>query len=306
MMDQAERLRQIIDNLKQRQMANQANQANVLSNVKTKTAKVITVTSGKGGVGKTNVTVNLAIALSEMGNRVTILDADFGLANIDVLLGIIPKYTLLNVLHDDKNIFEVLSDGPGNIKFLSGGSGMEELVKLDKDQIEKFVSNIALLDRLSDVILIDTGAGLSDSVMSFVMAADEVILVTTPEPTSITDAYALIKMVSNRDKNKKIRVVVNRAESAEEARDILNKLSIVTGKFLELQLEPLGYIFFDDMVIKSVKMQKPFALSFPKCQASKQIKDIGAKIMEAKADKANEGNAGFKGFVNRLVNLLNI
>jgi len=302
MMDQAERLRQIIDNLKQRQILGSEKAA---SNVAKKTAKVITVTSGKGGVGKTNVTVNLAIALSDMGNRVTILDADFGLANIDVLLGIIPKYTLLNVLHDDKNIFEVLSEGPRNIKFLSGGSGMEELVKLDSEQIEKFLSKISLLDRLSDVILIDTGAGLSDSVMSFVMAADEVILVTTPEPTSITDAYALIKMVANRDKNKKIRVIVNRAENENEAQDILNKLSLVTSRFLELKLEPLGYINFDDTVIKAVKMQKPFALSFPKCQASKQIKEIGSKIMEVETEKVIGENTGIKGFVNRLVNLLN-
>lgn len=302
MMDQAERLRQIIDNLKLRQVVNQAN---ILTNIKKKTAKVITVTSGKGGVGKTNITVNLAIALSEMGKRVTILDADFGLANIDVLLGIIPKYTLADVIYDNKNIFEVLSDGPKNIRFLSGGSGIEELIKLDKIQLEKFVANIALLDRLSDVILIDTGAGLSDNVMSFVMAADEVILVTTPEPTSITDAYALIKMVSNRDKDKKIRVIVNRAENANEANDILNKLSIVTGKFLELKLDPLGFILNDEMVIKAVKMQQPFALSFPKCQASKHIKDIGSKIIDVKTDKVNVESTGIKSFVNRLVNLLN-
>ena len=302
MMDQAERLRQIIDNLKLRQAVSQANFLNTMRN---KTAKVITVTSGKGGVGKTNITVNLAIALSEMGKRVTILDADFGLANIDVLLGIIPKYTLVDVIYDNKNIFEVLSDGPKNIRFLSGGSGVEELLKLDKVQLEKFVANISLLDRLSDVILIDTGAGLSDNVMSFVMAADEVLLVTTPEPTSITDAYALIKMVSNRDKNKKIRVIVNRAENANEAKDILNKLSIVTSKFLELKLEPLGYILQDDMVIKAVKMQQPFALSFPKCQASKHIKEISSKIFDVNNDKPGTENTGIKSFVNRLVNLLN-
>ncbi|HOQ00963.1 MAG TPA: MinD/ParA family protein [Acetivibrio clariflavus] len=302
MMDQAERLRQIINNLKYKQLSNQAT---AIDEIKRKKAKVITVTSGKGGVGKTNITVNLAIALSELGNRVTILDADFGLANIDVLLGIIPKYTLLNVLHDDKSIFEVLTDGPGKVKFLSGGSGMEELVKLDQTQIDKFLYNIGLLDSLSDVILIDTGAGLSDSVMSFVMAADEVILVTTPEPTSITDAYALIKMVANRDKNKKIRVIVNRAESANEAYDILNKLSIVTSRFLELNLEALGFINFDDMVIKAVKMQKPFTLSFPKCQASKQIKDIGSKIMDVESNRTISENTGFKGFVSKLVNLLN-
>jgi flagellar biosynthesis protein FlhG len=302
MMDQAEKLRQIIDNLKLRQAMSETN---LFSTMKGQTAKVITVTSGKGGVGKTNITVNLAIALSEMGKRVTIIDADFGLPNIDVMLGIVPKYTLLDVINDNRNILEVLSDGPRNIRFISGGSGVEELVKLDKDQLDKFVSNIALLDRISDVILIDTGAGLSENVMSFVMAADEVLLVTTPEPTSITDAYALIKMIANRDKDKKVRVIVNRAENANEARDILMKLSVVTDRFLELKIDPLGYILQDEMVIKAVKMQQPFSLSYPKCQASKHIKDISSKIFNVKYDKSNDENTGIKSFVSRLVNLLN-
>lgn len=302
MMDQAERLRQIIDNLKLRQAISEAN---FLNTMKSKTAKVITITSGKGGVGKTNITVNLAIALSDMGKRVTILDADFGLPNIDVMLGIMPKYTLVDVINDNKNIFEVLSEGPKNIRFVSGGSGVEELVKLDKAQLDKFLSNIALLDRISDVILIDTGAGLSDNVMSFVMAADEVLLVTTPEPTSITDAYALIKMISNRDKDKKVRVVVNRAESPSEAKDILTKLSVVTDKFLELKLDTLGYIPQDEMVIKAVKMQQPFSLSYPKCHASKQIKEISSKILNVRNDMSNVENTGIKNFVSRLVNLWN-
>ena len=135
-----------------------------------------------------------------MGLKVVILDADFGLANIDVLFGIIPKYTLLDLIHEEKTIFEVLTDGPDNIKFLSGGSGVEELIRLDRKKLRKFVNSIELLDKLFDVILIDTGAGLSQNVMNFIMAADEVLLVTTPEPTSITDAYALVKMVSRRDR----------------------------------------------------------------------------------------------------------
>lgn len=302
MMDQAERLRQIIDNLKLRQAVNQAN---LINSIRKKTARVITVTSGKGGVGKTNVTINLAIALSEMGHRVTILDADFGLANIDILFGIIPRFTLVDVIHNRKNILEVLSDGPKNIKFISGGSGVEELIKIEKPQLERFVENISLLDKLSDIILIDTGAGLSDNVMSFVMAADEILLVTTPEPTSITDAYALIKMVSNRDKDKTIKVIINKAESSNEANDILNKLSLVAEKFLKLKLHPLGFILQDEMVIKAVKLQQPFSISFPKCQATRQIKEISKKIIENNDQGVNNESMGIKGFVNRLVGFLN-
>lgn len=301
MIDQAEKLRQIIDNLKERHAAGQEN---ILSTGE-KTAKVITVTSGKGGVGKTNVTVNLAIALSEMGKRVAILDADFGLANIDVMLGIIPKLTLVDVIYNNRSILEVLTDGPKNIKFISGGSGVEDLVKLDDEQLERFISNISLLDKLADIVLIDTGAGLSESVMSFVMAANEVILVTTPEPTSITDAYALIKVVSHRDRSKNIRVVVNRVESANEASDILNKLSFVTGKFLTIDLHPLGFIPHDEQVIKAVKMQQPFILSYPKSQASKQIMEMSRKLLDDSTEGTVSKEKGIRSFVQRLVNLMN-
>ncbi|MCX7747015.1 MAG: MinD/ParA family protein [Clostridia bacterium] len=302
MRDQAEKLRQIIDNLKLRQAVSQEN---LPSDIGKKQAKIITITSGKGGVGKTNIAINLAIALSEMGLRVVILDADFGLANIDVLFGMIPKFTLVDVIHNEKNILEVLCEGPKNIKFISGGSGVEDLIKLDKNQLQKFVTNIALLDKISDVVLIDTGAGLSDNVMSFVMAADEILLVTTPEPTSITDAYALIKMVSHRDKEKIIKVVVNRAENENEAIDILNKLSLVTEKFLSLRLHSLGYILQDEAVIKAVKLQQPFSLSFPKSHASKFVREISRKLIETKRTLPANGNSGIKGFINRLVNFMN-
>ncbi|HHW47819.1 MAG TPA: MinD/ParA family protein [Clostridiaceae bacterium] len=302
MMDQAEKLRQVINNLKLKQNMSQKEIAN---NVGKKAAKVITITSGKGGVGKTNITVNLAICLSELGYRVVILDADFGLANVDVLFGIVPKYTLLDMIENRRNIFEVLSDGPKNIKFISGGSGVEALVKLEKDQLDKFVSNIALLDKISDIILIDTGAGLSDTVMSFIMAADEVLLVTTPEPTSITDAYALIKMVSNRDRSKKIKVLVNKAESASEANDILNKLTLVSEKFLSMKLHSVGFLLHDEMVIKAVKLQQPFFLSYPKCHAARQIKEVCKELVDSKGNFLDNEVSGIKGFIKKLVNLMN-
>jgi flagellar biosynthesis protein FlhG len=302
MKDQADKLRQIIDNLKIKQSVSPVLTVETL---KKKTAKVITVTSGKGGVGKTNVTINLAIALSELGLRVIIIDADFGLANIDVLFGIMPKFTLVDVINGKKNILEVLSDGPRNIRFVSGGSGVEELVKLEKEKLEAFMENIGLLDKLADVVLIDTGAGLSDTVMSFVMAADEILLVTTPEPTSITDAYALVKMVSNRDKSRVIRVLVNRADDVHEANDILNKLSIVAEKFLSIKLQPLGYLLQDEMVIKAVKMQQPFLLSFPKSAAARLIREVSRKLLDEKDGEEATENKGIKGFVNRLVPFLN-
>ncbi|HHU89824.1 MAG TPA: MinD/ParA family protein, partial [Clostridiaceae bacterium] len=251
MSDQAEMLRKIV-NMKTENQKNGLPAGN-----SEKKARVLTVTSGKGGVGKTNITINLAIALSRMGLKVAILDVDFGLANIDVLFGIIPKYTMLDLIHEEKDIFEVLTDGPDNIKFLSGGSGVEELIRLDRKKLRRFVSSIGLLDKLFDVILIDTGAGLSQNVMSFIMAADEVLLVTTPEPTAITDAYALVKMVSRRDRKKKINILVNKAESAREAHEIANKLCVVSEKFLSLKLIKLGYILYDDNVTRSVKIQKP-------------------------------------------------
>ncbi|NLK86667.1 MAG: MinD/ParA family protein [Clostridiaceae bacterium] len=303
MTDQAEKLRQVIDNLKLKQAVNRvlAPAAPVKRN-----ARVITVTSGKGGVGKTNITINLAIALSEQGQRVIILDADFGLANIDVLFGIVPQYTLLDVIKNKKNILEVLTEGPRNTKFISGGSGVEDLVKLDRQQIARFVENMSLLDKLADIIIVDTGAGLSENVMSFVAAADEVLLVTTPEPTSITDAYALIKMVSNRDRTKTIRVIVNRSESSSEANDVLNKLVLVADRFLGIKLEPAGYILHDESVVKAVKQQQPFSIVYPKSQAARNIREISDKLIQRGDSNQQNRNNGVRGFLSRLVGFMKV
>lgn len=299
MSDQAESLRKIVDDLRIR------NQAAVKVDMPLKRARVITVTSGKGGVGKTNISVNMAIAMSQLGLRVVILDVDFGLANIDVLFGIVPKYSLVDLIRDERSIFEVLADGPNNIKFLSGGSGVEELVRLDRNQLRKFVSSISLLDKLYDVILIDTGAGLNQNVMSFILAADEVVLVTTPEPTAMTDAYALVKMVAKRDKRKQIRLLVNKADSAREAEDVLSKLSAVSEKFLSLKLEKLGYILYDDAVTKAVRQQKPFLLGNARCVASKQLVKITELLVSSNPEKEMDEPAGAKGFIQKLLSIFN-
>lgn len=292
MSDQAEMLRRIVDN-----MNNGLPKAEGLK--PERRARVITITSGKGGVGKTSITVNLAIALSRLGLRVAILDVDFGLANIDLLFGIAPKYTLLDLIRDEKSIFEVLTDGPNNIKFLSGGSGVEELMRMDRKKLRKFMSSIALLDKLYDIILIDTGAGLSQNVMSFIMAADEIILVTTPEPTAITDAYALVKMVSRRDRKKIIRILVNKAETAREAEDIANKLIVVSEKFLSLKLSKLGYILYDDTIMKSVKLQKPFCLNQPRSQAARSLFALADVLVDN--NRSMEDMLGARGFIQRVL-----
>ena len=292
MSDQAEMLRKIVGNM-------QGGFAADYDSIPEKKARVITVTSGKGGVGKTSITVNLAIALGRLGLKVAVIDVDFGLANIDLLFGIAPKYTLLDLIREEKSIFEVLTDGPDNIKFLSGGSGVEELISLDRKKLRKFISNIALLDKLYDIILIDTGAGLSQNVMSFIMAADEIVLVTTPEPTAITDAYALVKMISRRDRRKIIRILVNKAETAREAENIANKLIVVSEKFLSLKLNKLGYILYDDTVMKSVKQQKPFCLSHPRSQVARSVFEI-ADALVYNGQRA-EQTVGARGFMQRVL-----
>ena len=290
MRDQANRLREIV---------NKVNNDNIKTTIETlKTnAKVITVTSGKGGVGKTNITVNLAISLSKLGYRVVVIDADLGLANIDVVLGTMPKYTLVDVIKNGKNVLDVLCTGPNRVKFISGGSGVEELTRLTQLELENFVRNIGLLDKIADIILIDTGAGIYENVIRFVMAADDVVVITTPEPTATTDAYALIKAIGVRNKNKSIKLIINRTETAIEAQTAMQKLNSVSKKFLEVKLQFLGYVSNDAFVPKAVKQQKPFVLLYPECTASKNLTEIARKIMKGPANNLND--SGIKGFFNK-------
>ncbi|MBE5812652.1 MAG: MinD/ParA family protein [Clostridiales bacterium] len=293
MSDQAKALRDIINKV------NNDNISTPIGRIKT-TAKVLTITSGKGGVGKTNVTVNLAIALSDMGYRVVVIDADLGLANIDVMLGIMPKYTLLDVIKNDKSIVEILSKGPKNVKFISGGSGAEELVRLNSNELEIFIRNIAMLDKIADIILIDTGAGITDSVLRFVMAANDVVLVTTPEPTAMSDAYALIKAIGTRDNQKKINLIINKSESAIEAQTVMQKLNSVASKFLKVKLNFLGYLSNDAIVSKAVKQQVPFLISFPNSIISRNMIELSKKVVKNFEEKRQE-TTGIKDFFNKFL-----
>ncbi len=307
MIDQAEKLRNIVNNLKTESddISSQNNDHSVTTgNVKLSSrTKVLAVTSGKGGVGKTSVTVNLALALSQKGFRVVVIDADLGLSNIDVVFGIVPKYTLLDMVNEKMSILDILCDGPNNIKFISGGSGVQELINLDKSSLATFTANMSLLDHIADYILVDTGAGLSDTVMNFVLSAEEVILVITPEPTSITDAYALVKTVSRTKKDCKINILINRADNENEAKSVYNNFSMVADRFLGMKLDSLGYIPYDQSFIKSVKLQRPYLINYPKNTTSKLINDIADSLIKKDLNKYNLSQTGIKGFINRFVGL---
>ena len=305
MNDQADKLRQAIHDIKLKNVRQLDVEPVNDSTVRIRPAKVFTVTSGKGGVGKTNVTVNLAIALSEMGYKVVMIDADFGLSNIEILFGVTPEYTLFDVIYNDMSILETLCDGPSGLKFISGGSGIDELMRVDREDLSRIVANLSVLDKEFDVVLIDTGAGMTDTVISMALAADEVILVTTPEPTSVTDAYALVKTVVRKDKEKIVKVIINKADNPVEAIDVLSKLMKVTGNFLNLKLHKLGYILYDNIVVKSVKRQEPFIIGYPKSQAAKSMKYMAECLVNEASGTYPDRNTGMTGFIKRLSRVFN-
>lgn len=260
-----------------------------------KNARVITVTSGKGGVGKSNLSVNLAVTLQKLGKRVIVFDADFGLANVEVLFGIIPRYNLADLMYNGINIREILTEGPLGIEFISGGSGIQELTNLSVDQVHYLIQQLGDIDELADVIIIDTGAGISNSVIEFVLSSSEILLVTTPEPTSITDSYALLKALIRNNgfvpNQTKIKVVTNRVENEVEALNIYTKLSTVSKKFLNLDLDFLGQITMDPNLQKAVMEQKPLTMLFEQSKASQDINSIARRLLDLEIEAPKKGIA---------------
>ncbi|MBQ9199470.1 MAG: MinD/ParA family protein [Lachnospiraceae bacterium] len=278
-MDQASKLREMVQ-----------------ASDKPSNARVIAVTSGKGGVGKTSISVNLAIELSERGKKVVIFDADFGLANVEVMLGIRPKYNLLDLIHNNKTMEEIITTGPKGIGFISGGSGVSELAALDNDSIKLLISELVRLDKMYDVVIIDTGAGITDAVMEFVMVSPEVLLVVTPEPTSITDAYSLLKVLRRNEKfnpiYKTIRVIANRVENETEGDEIFAKINAVSSKFLNTKLEYLGPISQDKNASRAIIEQKPVVMAYPSTSSSKCISVLADKLTGEVSDRREDGNDG--------------
>lgn len=268
-MDQAEQLRNVI------KVHNQNNM---------NTARVVAVTSGKGGVGKSNLSVNLAACLRKAGKRVIIFDADFGLANIEIMFGAMPKYNLSDVIYHGKSIQEIITQGPLEIGFISGGSGIVSLNGLQPEQIKYLVKSINELNNLADYIIIDTGAGISEQVLEFVMTSPEIILVTTPEPTSLTDSYSLLKTLFKKKEfnpnETVIHVVANKVHSTEDARAVYEKLNSVIAQFLHGNLNYLGMIPQDLAVEHAVRQQKVVSISEPNSKAAKAFEILASNLLQ--------------------------
>ena len=255
--------------------------------------RVIAVTSGKGGVGKTNIATNLAYHLSQMSRKTLVLDADMGLANIDVILGIAPKHNLYHVLRGEKALSEVIVDGPGGMKILPATSGIQEMADLSKGE------KLALLDELDglgtqlDFLLIDTAAGIAGNVIYFNVAAREIIVVVSPEPTSITDAYALIKILYSNYGEKRFMLLVNMVKHTSEAREVFLKVSNATSHFLNLSIEYLGYVLEDVKVTEAVRRQKALAEIYPDSRANKCLQSIARKLCKLQPEFCESGSLKF-------------
>ena len=295
-MDQARTLRSMTEQRKNPRGGGDAGknaQKKPDSSNKKNATQVIAVTSGKGGVGKTNVVANLGYALTKLNKRVLILDADIGLANLDVLLGFSPQYNLQHVLNGEKTIGEVLVSGPGGMKIIPACSGVQELSDLNQAQKLCLLTELDSLYEETDIFLIDTSAGISSNVMYFNVAAQEILIVVTPEPTSITDAYAMMKVLFLKYGVNHFRLLVNSAKSAEEAREVFNHVSFVGQKFLNLSIDYWGHIVRDEHIAKAVRQQKALVERYPDSPASQCFLELANKVCEHQPENVAGGNIRF-------------
>jgi len=283
-------------------LKDQAKNLRKLANFRENTSRVIAITSGKGGVGKTILTANLAIALAKKGKKVLVLDADLGLANIDVVLGLNPKYNLQHLIYGEKSIDEIMVDGPEGIKILPASSGIQELTELSSEEVEKILSFIKDLDKKFDFLLIDTAAGITKNVINFSAAASEIIVILTPEPTSLTDGYAVIKVINKKTKRTKFNLLINMVKNEKEADEIFARMSLATNRFLHISPDYLGYILYDKDLILSIKQQIPVLELYPYALSSRCIKLLAEKLLNLDMEFKLQGN--IRTFFRRLANLL--
>lgn len=254
---------------------------------------VISITSGKGGVGKTNITANLAYLLAGLKKKTLILDADCGLANIDLILGLTPKYNLYHVLKGERKLREAIVNGPGGIKILASSSGIQEMSSLSMEQKLTLQDELNALQARPDFMLIDTSAGINDNVLYFNMVAGETIVVVTPEPTSLTDAYALIKVLYQRHAKKRFSLLVNMVKTPNEAKEVFLRLAQATNHFLNLAIEELGYIPYDENLQRGVKQQKLLAELYPDSPSVRCLRDVAEKLCRPRPEQESNGTIRF-------------
>lgn len=272
MADQAERLRKLA-------WARQFPRA-VPEPTEKKGCRVITVSSGKGGVGKTNISSNLALSFSYLGKKVAVLDADLGLSNVNVVMGLVPppRYNLSHVVSGKKKLKEVMAQAQLGVKIIAGAVGSSEIANLAKEQRDEFIKELSTIGQFADLLIIDTGAGVSSNVLDFILAAKEAILVTTPEPTAITDAYGMIKVITSYETEIDIKLIVNRTPTLLEGKKVADRIADIAGQFLNVHIEKLGYIFEDPLVGRSIREQTPFILKYPQSKAASCIKHIRNRL----------------------------
>ena len=262
--------------------------------------KIIAVTSGKGGVGKTNISVNMAIGYAQQGKKVILIDGDLGLANINVLLGAQPKFNLSQVISKQKTMDEIIINTEFGFRFIAGANGLSKIANLTVEELNDFADQFSRLSD-ADIIIIDTGAGIANNVLQFVVAADEICVVTTPEPTSITDAYGIIKIITTdyMDRDMNIKLIVNRVNNPEEGKRVSERIVSIASQFLNYKVEYLGFVYEDPVVQNAVTRQKPFMIGNPNSKSSQCIKNIISRIDRVEVGNSEGVSSFLKKFLHR-------
>ncbi|MDR1302023.1 MAG: MinD/ParA family protein [Treponema sp.] len=293
MEDQAEKLREIM-----RKKNDFQEKPKLVQPKEVKKTRIITITSGKGGVGKTSISVNMALAYARMGKKVVVMDADLGLANVNVMLNTIPKFNLYHVMRKQKTMKEILWETDYGISIVAGASGLSKIANLTEDERQYFISELDSLSE-ADIIIIDTSAGVSSNVLDFIAAADDAVIIATPEPTAITDAYGITKIIATEYESLTmgLKLVVNRVKSVVEAKKVADRMTHIAGQFLNIRIDYLGFIYDDTMVSHAVLRQKPFMVLDAKCKASLCIQHIAERMEKHEVRGENEG---FAAMIRRL------
>lgn len=247
--------------------------------------RILAITSGKGGVGKSNLAANLAIALAHHGNETIVFDADLGMANVDILMGLTPKYNLQDVLYGRKELKDIMQESYEGVKIIPGASGLQEITGLGAQRQALLIENLQNVSEKADFLVIDTGAGIHRNVLAFLGAAQEVIIVSTTEPTSLKDAYGILKILVNYGDQREIKTVINRVANIEDGERTFRKLQVTAEKFLNFDLKNLGCIREDKMLIKAVQEQEPLILKYPFSDAAIDIKEVAGKILNTQIEK---------------------